>query len=99
MNNQQLAQVDDNDFRDCVTTGYQWTLYADGRVAAEYITRWQGSRFGQRWTTDAGYVDVETIDGADQDMAAAAVLTGAVDGVDPETDASWRQTAKGALIR
>jgi hypothetical protein len=42
---------------EAVEVGYKLTMYADGSVAVERRSRWQGSRDGCRWRTAAGYVD------------------------------------------
>lgn len=91
-----IARRDDRDFTDCVNRGYSWTLYADGRVAAEYVTRWQGSRSGQRWTTDPGACDT---DAPESDLAAfaeACVHYTMYHELDESRD--WRQTATGYVI-
>ena len=94
-----LAQIDTADFRDCVATGYSFYLYADGHVAAEYRSRWQGSRDGARYVTDPGAVNLSAIDDGDPDKDAEAVLTEWVTDEDPATGCWWRQTRLGSIVR
>ena len=94
-----IATVDDADFRDCVATGFRWSLYGDGHVSAEYVSRWQGSRCGERWVTEAGFVDLDDLDDSNPDANAEALLTAAVDSADPRDDSGWRQTSKGTIVR
>lgn len=58
LSNTPVAHYSDYDGNDCTDTGYDWTLYSDGRVAVESHSRWQGSRSDTRWTTEAGFIDV-----------------------------------------
>lgn len=99
MNNKVLAKLDTNNFRDAVNTGYTFTLYADGRVSALYHSRWQGSRDGARYTTDPGYVDLSSLDESDPDSDAEALLTMAVQHVQPSEDREWRQTRRGHIVK
>lgn len=94
-----LAQYDDADFRDMTATGYRWTLYGDGRVTAEYHSRWQGSRDGARWTTEPGYVDLDDLDEDDGDNDALALLTSATETTRPAGDPAYRSTRRGHLVR
>lgn len=94
-----LATLDTADFRDCVNSGYTFTLYSDGHLSAEYFTRWQGSRNGARYITRPGYVDISQIVEGDQDTDALALLTMAVQDVHPSEDADWKQTRRGHIIR
>lgn len=96
--NEVLATVDDGDFSDCVNTGYRWTLYGDGRVSAEYHSRWQGSTDGARYVTDEGYVDLDELDPSNPDSDAEALLTKAIADVDPGED-GWQQTRKGQVVK
>ena len=94
-----IATLDTANFNDCTARGYSWTLYADGRLAAEYHSRWQGTRDGARWTTDADAVDLSGLDPDDPDNDALARLTAAVEDLEPEYDSRFRQTRKGHLVR
>lgn len=98
MNNKVLAKLDTNDFRDATKTGYTFTLFGDGRVSAEYHSRWQGSRDGARYTTDVGYVDLSVMDPANPDSDAEALLTMAVQHAQPSEDREWRQTRRGHIV-
>ena len=97
--NDLLATCSDGDFSDCTTTGYSWALYGDGRVAATYNSRWQGSTDGARYVTAPGYIDVSEIDPDDMDADAEATLTIMIDGVDPADDPDFRCTRKGHVVR
>lgn len=94
-----LATVEDYDINDCASCGYKWTLYADGRVAAVYHTRYMGCMDDARYTTDPGYVDLSEMDDADEDFTALALLTSAVQGIDPANASGWRQTRRGYEVR
>jgi hypothetical protein len=94
-----LATLDTADFNDCVNTGYRFNLYSDGHLSATYSTRWQGSRDGARYITDPAYVDVSTIDASDDDHDALALLTSAVQDVQPSDDRGWRQVRRGWIVR
>ena len=94
-----LATLDTADFNDCVNTGYRFNLYSDGHISATYRTRWQGSRDGARYITDPAYVDASTIDTDDPDHDALALLTSAVQDVQPSDDTSWRQVRRGWIVR
>lgn len=100
-----LAQIDGADFRDITRTGYRFTLYADGHIAAEYRTRWQGGRDGARYVTDPGQVDPCQIDDTHPDTDAEAKLVDWIQGQDPAHDIeaghrhTWRQTRAGYIIR
>lgn len=97
--NDLLATCSDGDFSDCTATGYSWALYGDGRVAATYHSRWQGSTDGARYVTAPGYVDVSEIDPDDRDNDAEATLTITVDGLDPSDDPDFRCTRRGTVVR
>lgn len=94
-----LATFDTADFSDCVNTGYTFCLYDDGHLSAEYCTSYQGGRNGVRFVTGPGHVDVSKIVEDDIDRDAEAMLTSAVQGVDPSHEAGWRQTRRGHVIR
>lgn len=94
-----LASLDTADFRDCVNTGYTFTLYSDGHLSADYHSRWQGSRNGSRYITDPDYVDVSAITEDDPDNDAEAALTSAVQNISPSEDRNWRQVRRGHLVR
>lgn len=94
-----LATIDTADFRDCVNTGYTFTLYSDGHLSAEYHSRWQGSRDGARYVTNPGHVDVSEIEDGNPDKDAEALLTMAVQHVQPSEDRDWRQTRRGTVVR
>ena len=99
-----IADICTYEPNDCTSVGYDITLYADGHIAAEYHSRWQGSCDGARWITDPGYVDVSTIDSDDPDGDALAVLTAATSPVEYLTEEieqspRWRQTRRGELVR
>lgn len=97
--NDVLATIDDANFSDCTSVGYSWTLYGDGRVAAVYNSRWQGSTDGARYVTDAGWVDLDDMDADDPDHNAHALLTLAIDGVDPTDGIGFRCTRRGWVVR
>ena len=94
-----LATIDDVDFNDMAATGYTWTLYADGRVSAEWHSRWQGSRDGTRYTTNEGYVDVDRINEDDPDYTAESFLTVATMGIHLDFDDDFRLTRRGAIVQ
>lgn len=85
---------------DLTSVGYDWTLYADGRVTAEYRSRWVGHEDGARFTTEPGAVDP----GTDHLLHAlvAFVMDQESEGVGdlarhlPET---WRKTRAGNLVK
>ncbi|MBM3366352.1 MAG: hypothetical protein FJY48_11720 [Betaproteobacteria bacterium] len=93
MNNKILASYDTADRRDCVNSGYTYTLYADGRVAATSFARWQGSRTDERFVSPPNYLDVVNI-GTNADAEAA--LVAATRDVDPT---QWRQVRRGWIVR
>lgn len=100
MNNHILATLADYDSRNIANTGWEYTLYADGRVAAEYCSRWQGSRTGQRYITEPGYIDVSKLSTNDPDNDAEAALAALADeGIDFAEDPAWRCTRRGIVIR
>ena len=94
MNNKVLASYETSNRRDAVNTGYTYTLYADGRVAATSFSRWQGTLTGTRYVTSPGYLDVTIPAGyvADHDTT----LRMAVRSVDPTV---WRQVRRGVVVR
>lgn len=59
MNNKKLATQQTYDPNSLTSTGYDFTLYADGSVSAEYRSRWQGSYDGCRYRSAAGIVPTE----------------------------------------
>lgn len=93
-----IATIDTADFSDCVNTGWRFTLYSDGHVAAESVSRWQGSRSGERYITNPGFVNLKNL-GEGPDFDAEAKLTEAMQDIDPEEDRSFRQTRIGYIIR
>jgi len=93
-----LATIDTADFTNCINTGYRYTLWADGHLAAEYHTCWQGSRDGARYVTSPGYVDVGSL-GEGPDADAEAALTTALEDVHPAISPEWRQTRRGHIVR
>lgn len=62
MSTRAVAHFDTADFSDCTKFGYRFTLYSDGHIAAEYRTRWQGSRNRQRWCTEPDYVEKSVLE-------------------------------------
>jgi hypothetical protein len=102
MNNKKIVSIDTADFTDCTNTGWTFTLYADGRVAAEGVSRWSGTRTGtrtgDRYTTEAGYIDLAEV-GSGPDHDAEALLTAATRELDPREDSSFRRTRAGWIIR
>ncbi len=98
--NDLLATIDDADFSDCTSRGYSWQLYGDGRVVATYNSRWQGSTDGARYTTNAGWVDLDDLDADDADSNAEALLTLAIADVCPaDDDSGFRCTRRGRIVR
>lgn len=89
-----LATLPTYDRYECTSAGYELTLYADGRVAAESHSRWQGSTTGARWTTEPGYVD-DLADPAAQLVAIAQMI----DIGEIEIWRQWRQTRRGVTVR
>lgn len=84
--------------------GWGATLYADGRVAIEHKSYWQGSLDGERWTTEPGHVDVAALDPADPDNDGEAALTHVIDTIadhqyGPEEMPVWRRTRRGSVVR
>lgn len=100
-----MATISDADFRDCVNTGYTYTVYADGHVAAEYHSRWQGSTDGTRYVTDPGFVDPADVDPDDPDTDWEACLTMAIHHSltvvqqDPSESRYFRQVRRGWTVR
>jgi len=97
-----IAKLNTADSSDCVNTGYTYTLYADGRISAEYHSRWQGSVDGRRYTTDPGAMEI------DDDRPAEEQLAEYVRNMDatPEEDIehggqykTWRVTQSGYAVR
>lgn len=91
MNNKVLASYDTSNRRDAANSGYTYTLYADGRIAATSFSRWQGSRTDERFVTSPGYLDITNL-GTD----AEAALVAATRDTDPTV---WRQVRRGWLVR
>ena len=98
-----LVKVDDNDFSDCANVGYTWTLYEDGRVTAEYHTRWQGSTDGTRYTTEPEYANVSVIRvSIIKEWTIEKIETFLREillDVDPATDEAFRMTRKGWTVQ
>ena len=97
-----IATYDTNDFSDCVNTGYSFTLYADGRIAAEYHSRWQGSVDGRRYTTDPSAMEISDDRPAEEQLAEYVRNMDAT----PEEDVihggpfqMWRVTQSGYTVR
>lgn len=96
MSRKVLAKHDDNDFNDCVNCGYMWTLYADGHISAEYVTRWQGTRNGVRYVSEPGYVDFEHWQGFTPEETLKAVR----ENIDDLTlDYDFRITDNGYVVQ
>lgn len=94
-----LAILKTYDASDCTSTGYEFTLYSDGHVAADSHSRWQGTTDGARYITGPGYVDVSRINESDPDSDAEAVLTDAVRDVFPDDPGGeWRMTRRGRIV-
>lgn len=108
-----IAELSTRNPQDCTSTGYDFTLYADGHVSAVYRSRWQGSRDGARYITDAGAVDLSDWDEADPDSDAEALLAGWL-GIGPDgiiedpieeergergNQRTWRRTRAGVLVQ
>ena len=94
-----IASLDTADFSDCINTGYRWTLYSDGHLAAERVSRWQGSRSGTRYVTDAGYVDLSEIGPHNPESDADVHLSEAIRDLDPANDRDFRCTRNGYVVR
>ena len=102
-----LARISDYDPNDICRTGHTWTLYADGHMSAEFRSRWQGSRDGARYVTDAGYLKatgINLINPVDPDPDPEALLTAEVqqivkDCIDISESGAWRQTRRGVVVR
>ena len=108
MNNKKLATAQTYNPNDLASTGYDITLYADGSVAAESHSRWQGSRDGERFRSDPGTVDLERLDPDDEDNDAEALLAAFVSTFDPYEDLpdceragnyGFRQTRLGYIVQ
>lgn len=92
MSRRVLAQHEQRDTG--LTTTY--TLYADGHVAVETNTIWQGDR-DTRAVTDAGYLPVNDIDPADPDSDAEALLVSNLDRI--EFDFTAREYTRSPAFR
>lgn len=99
MSRKKLATIVEYEPNDITTTGYEYTLYADGHVAAQFRSRWQGSRSGTRYVTKPGFVDVNDIDHDDPDNDAEANLTMLAQSLDPTEDEEWHMTRRGYVIQ
>ena len=85
--------------------GWEITLYADGHLAAEYTTRWQGETSGERFVTAPGRM---TTNPSDEQahvamLAEAQTLAAAVNKISWDTDnhsiRGWRATRRGCVVR
>ena len=99
-----LAHIRTWEPQDLTSSGWDFWLYADGHIAAEYTSRWQGSTTGERYVTAPRCVDVDAIDPSDPDSDAEALLTAETSLADPRGDygvpaSGWRQTRVGHTIR
>ena len=106
MSNKIIATAQTYERNDLTATGYNVTLYADGSIALEYRSRWQGTRDGTRYRSNPGEVNVDGITG-DVDNDAEARLTEWLTTFDPHTDlpcdwhngnGSFRQTRRGCVV-
>lgn len=88
-----VARYSDFDGDDMTATGWRWTLYSDGHIAAESRSRWQGTRTDERYITDAGYIDLDT------PVDPRVRLVWGVKDVCPHHDPDFRQTNKGYVIQ
>lgn len=104
-----IATHDTDNFGDCVNTGYRLALYTDGHVAADRVTRWQGSTSGARYITAPGYIDIAAEIGEGKTFAdAAAALMWAGRQIEeaaseyygkPEESRAWRKVRSGYIVR
>jgi len=97
-----IAKLDTNDFSDCANTGYTFTLYADGRITAEYHSRWQGSVDGRRYTTEPGALEVDDSITAEEQLAEYVRNMDATPEEDIEHGGrfqTWRVTQSGYTVR
>ena len=86
---------------DCASVGWDLTLYADGRIAAEHRDRWSGSTSGERWTTGPGRIDYrepEDPETTADDQAHVEMLAELERFLD-RNDCGWRQTRKGYVVQ
>lgn len=91
-----IARTATFDELDCTKTGYIVTLYSDGHLAAEYRSRWQGSRDGARYVTEPGHI----YHGAGaQEALDTWVATYFSAGHDLEADPDWRRVRRGRVVR
>ncbi len=108
MNNKALATAQTYDPTSLVSVGYDATLYADGSVALELRSRWQGSTDGTRYRSAPDTIDVTEIDPSDPDNDAEAALTAWLATFDPWEDLpceqsagcyGFRRTRAGCIVR
>lgn len=105
-----IAKTRTYDPHSITSAGWDLTAYADGRVAVEYHTRWQGRVTGERWTSEPGRI------GPDDAELGLEMLTdrddyglSIVDEIACEEPTAtttrdsaghlWRRTRRGVLIR
>jgi hypothetical protein len=86
MNNKALATHQSYDPYDCTSTGFDFTLYADGSVAVTSRSRWQGSTSGERYRSEPDTVDLSNLDESDPDNDADSLLSAFVDSFDSLED-------------
>ena len=86
MNNKVLATYQSYNPHDCTSTGFDFTLYADGSVAVESHSRWQGSTSGERYRSEPDTVDLSNLDESYPDNDADSLLSAFVDSFDSSED-------------
>ena len=104
-----ITAIQTYDPTDCTSVGWNVTLYADGHLAAEHCSRWQGSTSGERWITAAGrvhYREPEDPETTADDQAHVEMLA-QLEGFITEWDIysygwtiqGWRATRRGVVVR
>ena len=100
LSTRRITSTQTYDPTDCTSVGWNVTLYADGHLAAEHCSRWQGSTSGERWITAAGRVEYREPDDpatTADDQAHVEMLAELERFMD--ADNSWRQTRRGYVVQ
>jgi len=107
LSTRRITSVSTYDPSDGDVAGWEITLYADGHLAAEYATRWQGETSGERFVTAPGRMT--TAHPSDEQahvemLAEAQTLAAALNSISWDTDnhrsiQGWRATRRGYVVR
>lgn len=97
-----LATYQTYDPNDCTSTGYDYTLYTDGRVGARGHCRWQGGIDGDCWTTVPGACSVNGPDPEEHLIEFVRAMHDRDDYFDPSDGigpGGWRMTRRGWRVQ